>query len=278
MKLTIFSDAVCTWSYGEEKVLRAIDYIYCGKIEMDNIMAGMISDYHDILPMNMKDNDSDEMANKILLQIWQTGSNIHGMPIMIKAPNLLSRKNPSTNIIDCAFIAARITEFSLSNKFLRKLREATMLDGLNTMDENICADIAQEIGIDRVKFIENFRNFSKEEFLNDRIATFDRRMVTFPNFMYVDEKKREHVIRGYKTKNQLIEFIDKFSNLKKRYIVADEKHILDFIKQYKRVFRVELKETFDISDIDLDEILERLEKQEAIIKNEVGNGIEYKEK
>ena len=63
----------------------------------------MISDYHDILPMNMKDKDSDETANAILRQIWTAGSIIHKMPVSSKLPNLLSRKNPSTNKLDKFF-------------------------------------------------------------------------------------------------------------------------------------------------------------------------------
>lgn len=241
----IFSDVVCTWSWGEEKVLRALDYLYGENIEFENIMGGMISDYHDILPMNMKDQDSDDIANGILKQIWNAGSTVHKMPVSEELPNLLSKTNPSTNKLDKFFVAARKIDVKKSNVFLRLLREATILDKINTMNLDNIYPLLKKAGIDEKNFLEVFEMESDQLFLEDRMSTFDRRLETFPNFMYVNEKGREFILKGFKSKNELINFIEKHSNLKPREINLSNDEVLNFIKIYKRVFKAELIELFE---------------------------------
>lgn len=267
MKLYIFSDVVCTWSWGEEKVIRALDYIYDGNIKIKNIMGGMISDYHDILPMNMKDKDSDETANAILKQIWQAGSGIHKMPVMQESPNLLSRQNPSTNKLDKIFIAAREVDEEKSNKFLRLLREATILDNINTMDLNNIFPLLEKSDIDKDEFLENMENVD-EKFLEDRMSNFDRRFETFPNFMYVNENRKEFILKGYKNKKELIDFISEHSNMQPKQVEKSEDEVLKFTQKYKRSFLPEFYEVFEDEKF-VDQTLENLQLQNKIKINKL---------
>lgn len=272
MDISIFSDVVCTWSYGEEKVLRAIDYIYDGKVNFTNIMGGLISDYHDILPMNMKDKDSDETANKILLSMWNAGSNIHKMPVTKELPTLLSRQNPSTNYLDRAFIAARTVDSKTANKFLRKLRLETIFYNKNTMDKNILSNIAKEVGIDVEDFLFELENNSAQIFLEDRMSSFDRRFESFPNFMYTDENGKEFIIKGYKNKKELINFISKHSNLEKKDIVLKKEEVFKFIKKYEEVFKIELVELFE-DEAKIENILVELKSEGLITYEDLNNGL-----
>ncbi|MGO3751373.1 MAG: DsbA family protein [Peptoniphilaceae bacterium] len=272
MDISIFSDVVCTWSYGEEKVLRVIDYIYDGKVNFTNIMGGLISDYHDILPMNMKDKDSDETANKILLSIWKAGSNIHKMPVTKEIPTLLSRENPSTNYLDRAFVAARTVDSKKANKFLRKLRLETIFYNKNTMDKNILSNIAKEVDINVEDFLFELENNSAQIFLEDRMSSFDRRFENFPNFMYTDENGKEFIIKGYKNKKELINFISKHSNLEKKDIVLKKEEVLKFIKKYEEVFKIELVELFE-DETKIENILVELKNEGLITYEDLNNGL-----
>lgn len=277
MVIKIYSDASCPWSYGEEKVLRAIDYIYYGKVQFENIMGGLFSDYRDLLPMNMKDQDSDEMANKILYEMWLAGYNFHNMPISKEHPKLLSQEKSSLYPIDIAFVAARLTDKNLANKYLRALREATILDGRNTMDPKVQIEIAREVGLDEKEYINNLENFASDEFLEDRMDNFDHRFKLFPNFIYIDENKKERFLTGYQKLESLIEFIDENSNniYEKREINLNEKEVLEFIKMYKRVFDTEIYQVFKDKE-KVNNILENLEKNNEIEKSIAGTGIQYK--
>ena len=272
MEIRIFSDVLCTWCYGEEKVLRAIDYIYGGAIKFKNIMGGMIADYHDILPMNMKDKDSNEEANKILRTIWVSGSTIHKMPVMKDEPKLLSREKPSGYYFDVLFVAARLTDEKKANDFLREFRFATILYGKNTLDERVAASIAKSVGIDEDEYLGNIE-LAKEVFLEDRVWAFDLRMTTFPNFMYIDDNRKEYVLKGYKNFKQLSEFIDRFGTFEKKKIFLNEDEVLNFIKHYKKVFLPELVEVFE-NEEEIKLILENLQKRDVIQINPVGTGEE----
>lgn len=277
MIIKIYSDAVCPWSYGEEKVLRAIDYIYYGKIKFRNIMGGLFSDYRDLLPINMKDQDSEEMANKILYEMWLTGYNFHNMPINKEYPKLLSPIKDSIYPIDIAFVAARLTNEELANKYLRALREATILEGRNTMKSDVQIEIAKEVGLDEKEYINNLENFARDEFLEDRMDSFDHRFTLFPNFVYINKEGKEKILKGYQKLEDLIEFIDENSNnsFKKREIKLSELEILEFIKEYKRVFDAEIYQIFKDKK-KVNAILEDLVKSKKIEKNLIGTGIEFK--
>lgn len=276
MDIKIYSDAACTWSFGEEKVLRAIDYIYSGQIRFINIMGGLFSDYRDLLPINMKDQDSTEMANKILFEMWKTGSNFHKMPMMENPPNLLSQEKSSVYPIDIGFVAARLTDKDLANKYLRALREATILDARDTMSADVQIEIAKEVGFNEDEYKKNLFNFANEEFLEDRMSSFDHRFTLFPNFIYKNKDGREVLIKGYKKLSELIEFIDDNAEekLEKKEILTNNEIVLDFINKYERVFKIELYELFDKEKID--EILSNLEKENKIKISTVGTGIEIK--
>ncbi len=273
MKIDIFSDVICTWSYGEEKVLRAIDYIYNGQIQFENTMGLLFSDYKDVLPMNMKDRASDKVANNILLSIWRAGANIHKMPVMTSTPDLISDKNPGTQFISRGFITARIIKPQISNEFLRELRLSTILYGKNTMNLDVLADIAKQCAIDREEFKEVFENQSTDEFLSDRMKCFDRRFERYPNFMYTDKNGKEYILRGYKTKEELINFIDRFSDIPKREIKLNEKSIKEFILKYKKVFIPEIIEVFE-NEEEVNKILDTLENKNFIKIEKIGTGKE----
>lgn len=274
MDIIIYSDAACTWCFGEEKVLRAVDYIYNGKVNFKNIMGGLFSDYRDLLPINMKDQDSTEMANKILFEMWKTGANFHKMPMMKNPPKLLSEEKSSVYPIDIGFVAARLTNKNLANKYLRALREATILDARDTMSTEVQIEIAKEVGLNEDEYKENLFNFANEEFLEDRMSSFDHRFTLFPNFIYKNKEEREVLIKGYKKLSELIEFIDDNAEekLEKKEILTNNEMVLDFINKYERVFKIELYELFDSEKIDT--VLENLEKENKIKINPVGTGIE----
>lgn len=274
MDIKIYSDAACTWSFGEEKILRAIDYIYLGKVKFTNVMGGLFSDYRDLLPINMKDQDSTEMANKILFEMWKTGENFHHMPMMKKAPELLSEEKSSVYPIDIGFVAARLTDEKRANEYLRALREATILYGRNTMEKEVQIEIAEELGFDLESYKDNLYNYANEEFLEDRMDAFDHRFTLFPNFIYKNSENREVLAKGYKNLKDLMTFIDENETLEKRTIITDKENVFDFIKEYKKVFKVEILEIFEKDKID--DILKNLEEENKVEIYEVGTGIEIK--
>lgn len=273
MEIKVFSDVFCTWSYGEEKVLRAIDFIYESNVKIVNIMGGMFSDYRDLLPINMKDQDSKEMANNIIWEMWKTGYNFHNMPIINHCPDLLSEDNVSVYPVDTAFVAARLTDEEKSNRYLRMLREYTLLDGKNTFDINIQVEIAEKCKIDKEKFLYNLNNYAHDEFLEDRMKSFDNRFVNFPDFEYRKRDGKVVLKKGYRNLDEMMEIIDNNSDIKKRDYSLNEKNIMDFITKYKRVFIPELNEVFK-DKIKITEIVDNLFLNDFCEVNNVGNGIE----
>ena len=273
MEIKVFSDVFCTWSYGEEKVLRAIDFIYNGQVKITNIMGGMFSDYRDLLPVNMKDKDSGEMANMIIWEMWKTGYNFHKMPIMDHPPELFTRENSSVYPVDTAFVAARLADESRANEFLRVLREYTLLDGKNTFDLNVQREIAEKVGINPDIYEEKLSEEAPEAFLEDRMYSFDNRFVNFPDFEY---KKRDGKIilkKGYKNLEELMEIIDANSDFEKRDYTLNKENIMEYVEKYKRVFIPELVEIFKDRE-KITEIIDELFLENFLNVNNVGMGIE----
>ncbi|WBW50746.1 DsbA family protein [Peptoniphilus equinus] len=257
MKLTIFTDVVDTWSWGEEKVLRALQYLYGDRVKFEFVMGGMIEDYRDLLPQNMKDQDSADMANGILHAMWTTGVIVHGMPISDVPPKLFTPNQSSTNRLDEYVVAVREVAPNRTHDFLRRLREATLVDGKVTTDPEVFKELIRVCGIDETDVASVLNGRSRELFLEDRMATFDRRVERFPTFMYTDDNHREYLLKGYQRLDQLVDFIQRHHSMAQHPVNDSIEGVKAFIESYPRVFEAEVLTLFAHGREHLDQLLQQ---------------------
>ncbi len=81
-KITVyqFTDPVCIWCWGNEPVMRAIDYLYGDKVDTEYIMGGLVEDIATLFEDRDSDEDAIASANERMHRNWIAASARHGMP------------------------------------------------------------------------------------------------------------------------------------------------------------------------------------------------------
>ena len=133
-KITIyqFTDPVCVWCWGNEPVMRAIDYLYGNKVGVEYIMGGLIEEITTLYDLKGSKRQIIERANSIMAEHWLSASERHGMPVNTRHMALFSERYPSSFPQSIAYEAARRIDSTAAKRLLRRIREATFIEARRT--------------------------------------------------------------------------------------------------------------------------------------------------
>ncbi len=93
-----------------------------------------------------------------------------------------------------AYEAAKLQDETLADRYLRRLREVAATEG-GGLD-------AEEAGLERSRFMADFRGQPADEFARDRLECRRRDVHGFPTFLVVVDGK-ERLARGWRTFEQM---------------------------------------------------------------------------
>lgn len=269
-----FSDPVCTWCWGSEPVLRKLETRYGEQLQVKYIMGGLVKNIEDFYDSaNDIGGDANE-SNRQIVSHWLQASQRHGMPVQEEGFTLFSKEHPSTYPQNIAYKAALMESETLANKFLRNIREATATQARQTNKTGVLIEIATESGLDIAKFIERFSDGSAEAaFMEDLKIMHSFNVRGFPSFL-VKYGNDEVLMRGYQGYQAIKSVIDTLAKdeVNENILDKSDDEVLDFIKKYERVAPVEIQMTFDLSDIELDQIINDLIDENLIELIPAGNG------
>lgn len=269
-----FSDPVCTWCWGSEPVLRKLETRYGEQLQVKYIMGGLVKNIEDFYDSaNDIGGDANE-SNRQIVSHWLRASQRHGMPVQEEGFTLFSKEHPSTYPQNIAYKAALMESETLANKFLRNIREATATQARQTNKTGVLIEIATESGLDIAKFIERFSDGSAEAaFMEDLKIMHSFNVRGFPSFL-VKYGNDEVLMRGYQGYQAIKSVIDTLAKdeVNENILEKSDDEVLDFIKKYERVAPVEIQMTFDLSDIELDQIINDLIDENLIELIPAGNG------
>ena len=108
-KITIFqfTDPVCVWCWGNEPVMRAIDFLYGNNVGIEFIMGGLVEEISTLHDLQGPKSEVIERANQIMAENWLSASERHGMPGRVDRMALFSERYPSSFPQNIAYEAAR---------------------------------------------------------------------------------------------------------------------------------------------------------------------------
>lgn len=270
-----FTDPACTWCWGSEPILRKLETLYEGNIEINFIMGGLVKDIR-----NFRDdlNDIGGEVSDVNAQVashWLEASERHGMPVEPKGFSLFSEEAPSTYPMNIAYKAAQFQSEVLAKKLLRRIRVAVETEARKANQMEVLIELAGECGLDIAKFIESFSDGTAEKaFQEDLKITSSYRVHGFPSFLVKSSDGKEILLRGYQSFETFKAVIDQITNgeLVQKNIAKNEESIMNFINKFEHVAAFEIATAFDLSKTELEEIIQSLEKQNLIKIIKAGNG------
>lgn len=267
-----FTDPVCTWCWGSEPLLSALKARYKDQIEVRFVMGGLVKDIRDFNDGSIGGNP--EESNRAVASHWEEASSRHGMPVDAKNFHLFSEEYPSTYPQNIAYKAAQFESEELANRFLRRMREASIAEGLLTSRKEVLIQLASEVGLDVEKFITHLEDGSaKAGFDEDLYTTANHGVGGFPTFL-LRVMGKPVLLRGYREYSMIRSIINTLSNgsIKEVPLAKTEGNVIDFINENRRVTPKEIEVAFDFTKQELEEMLNSLLTKKLLKKIEAGNG------
>ena len=269
-----FTDPVCVWCWGNEPVVRALDYLYGNKITIEYVMGGLIEDITTLYDLSGPKSTIIERANEIIANNWLTASARHGMPVNIEHMSLFSERYPSSFPQNIAYEAAKRINRTLAKRYLRRIREATFLEQRRTSQMDVLVELATEVGFDAAQFIDEYTTGSAPgDFLQERMRCRRNGITGFPSYLIKNDSTKI-ILGGYQNLSTLHSVIGRLSDgkIKPRKAGPSQANVMDFMRRYQSVYPVEIEVAFALDRDKTDLMIGQLAKAGKIVLTPVGNG------
>lgn len=199
-----YTDPLCCWSWALEPQWRRLRYAYNGQVKWRYRMGGLIPNWnHYNDPMN-------NVSRPIQMgPVWMEAKHLSGMPM----DSLLWHNNPpESSYPACLAVkcAARQSP-DAAELYLRKTREAVMINGRNIGKQEILIEIGNVLGkeapeiFDAKRFISDLRqNAGLEGFREDMQKALYHKISRFPTLTISKGNEPGVMIVGYRPYDALV--------------------------------------------------------------------------
>lgn len=208
VEITYYTDPLCCWSWALEPQWRRLQYEYRGKIRWQYKMCGLLpgwKNFHD--PVN-------SVSRPIQMgPVWMHAKEISGMPMQF---NIWVTDPPASSYPACiAFKCVQLQSTVWAEHYLRMLREACMLQGLNLAKNDVLINVAVNLKklfpqFDQQKFLNDFSGDAGiEAFRSDLNETKNFNINRYPSLIIRYAGNAPILITGYRPYQSLVSAIEK---------------------------------------------------------------------
>ncbi len=275
-KITIyqFTDPVCIWCWGNEPTMRAIDYLYGSKVDVEYVMGGLVEEITTLYDLSGSTREIIEQANSLTAENWRKASQRHGMPVNTQHFALFSERYPSSFPQNIAYEAARRIDPTMSKRFLRRIREATFIEARRTSQMDVLVELAVEVGFDAARFIDAYTSGEAQgDFSRSRMKCRRYGITGFPSYL-IKSGATKITLGGYQNLSTFHAIIGRLSEgrIKPRRLGPSQANIIDFMRRYHRAYPVEIEVTFGLDRSRTDLMINELARSNKLLIESVGNG------
>lgn len=269
-----FTDPVCTWCWGSEPTLRALETRYGDQLEVKFVMGGLVKNIFEFYDSYNDIGGDPENTNKQVARHWLEASERHGMPVQTEGFRLFSAEDTSTYPQNIAYKAIQMEDQALADRFLRRVREATAAEAMQTNRREVLIELASEMGADLGQFLLHLEDGSAEAAFREDLAITRKYGVRgFPTFL-IRYGEKEMMVRSFQDSTTFESLIKSITGdaVKSQAPAQTPEAVMNFIRRYGRVAPVEIEVAFRLNKESAERILEELEAQKLIKIIPAGNG------
>jgi predicted DsbA family dithiol-disulfide isomerase len=208
VEITYYTDPLCCWSWAFEPQWRKLQFEFEGKLTWRYCMGGLLpswKNYHD---------EMNSVSRPIQMgPVWMHASQLSGMPmntlIWMKDP-------PASSYPTCIAVkCVKLQSSQLEERYLRLLREAVMINGINISKQSVLMELAQQLQkeypslFDIEKFKQDLVNdIGLELFRKDLQEIQYRNIPRFPSLILKHSSHNPIIITGYRPYEVLLEALN----------------------------------------------------------------------
>lgn len=249
VRITAFTDPACTWCWGSEPVLRAVEARFGDQVQVRPVMGGLVKDIRAFMDTANGIGGDADRSNAQIASHWLEASARHGMPVRTAGFRMFTDEDRSTWPMCEAYEAAKLVDPSLATRYLRRLREANAAEALQVNRVEVQAELAAEVGLDVGGFLGALRDGSaRAAFQADLAETARNGVRGFPAFLF--EGERRMMVPGYLPYDGFREVLGMVSGGKLVEAAPPKtvEAIADFVRRHGRVADREITVTFGLTD------------------------------
>lgn len=275
VEIIAFTDPVCTWCWGDEPVVRAVQARYGDQVHVSYVMGGLVKDIRQFMDVGNAIGGDPERSNRSIAAHWLEASQRHGMPVETEGFRLFTNDAPSTYPLNEAYLAAKQQGEELANTFLRRMREASAAEARQTTTLTVLTELAAEVGLDVGAFLTAMRDGSAAAAFEQDLATTAAYGVRgFPAFIVKGQAEKALMLPSYQDYGTLREVIDLVSEgtAVEATLTKDADSIITFIQQWRSASDVEIVTAFALTDEEWARLEPQVTAEPSITTVPAGNG------
>jgi putative protein-disulfide isomerase len=271
VRLVEYTDPYSIWCWGCEPAIRRVEWVYAGSVELEIRMGGLFEDF---TPMREQfARMSGGQWKDSVLAFMTAVADHHRMPMNPVAMMDTIDDFRSTWPACEAVKAAELQGVPPGRRFLRRMREAALLDGRAIHRADVQQQVASEAGLHVGKFVRALEDGSAQRAFEADLEECRARGVTgFPTF---DCGRGEVSLRieGWQPWEALDDTLRKMDpGLKPKGMLATPANALAFLRHYGRCATLEVAAAFGATDDEAELLLEDLEADGKLLRRELGKG------
>lgn len=251
IQITIFTDPLCPWCWGEEPFLRRLETHFPNQITFRNVMGGLVEDLNQQRPADQTAADYFAKMNNEVATHTLDSEKKHHMPVQMQGVDIYSEQQPSSFPANIAYKAALLADPARADLFLYNLRAAAFAQKRNILDEGELMTIADETGIDIAAFLEHMNDGSAQKaFEKDFQLTAESNIEYFPTFFFLYEG-REMKLKSYRTYDELSAVIKALTKGACTPVASPytPDALTTFMEEHPRMAAEEVRQAFDFDTI-----------------------------
>lgn len=185
LRIELLTDPWSVWCWGFEPIRRALELRH-PTLEFRPLLGGMFP----TMPR-------PEQAGFDVERFFSIVHRTTGMPIRYDG---IRRDAPDSTYPACIHVhAVRLLAPERESEYLRALREAAYLDGLNISRLEVGAEVAQRVGLEGDAFLKMRRSKAAEEsFLSQIESLHERNLHAYPTILFT-VAGQTHVVEGFQS-------------------------------------------------------------------------------
>lgn len=273
--ITAFTDPVCTWCWGSEPVLRAVQERYGDQVHLSYVMGGLVKDIRAFRDTANGIGGDPEGANRNIARHYLEASARHGMPVQADGFALFSNDYPSTYPQNEAYEAAKQQGEDIANRFLRRIREASAAEARQTNRPEVLTELAAEVGLDVGAFLTALSDGSASAaFEEDLHTTAAYGVRGFPAFLFRVDGKQPMMLPSYQPYATFREVIRMASDgtAVEKSLPKTPDAIADYVQRWGSATDIEITTVFELTPSEWNALAPQVAAAEGITVEATGNG------
>ena len=242
-----YTDPLCSWSWAFEAQWRYLRYLCAGRLKWRYRMGGLLADWH-----SYHDPFNDISKPSQVAPQWFQVCAISGMPL---DEQIWNQDPPDSSYPACLAVkAAERQGQEVTEEYLRRLREAVMIERRNIARQDILLAVAQEMvrssrvgkSFDLDRFHEDLASVEAlEAFRQDLRDAAYYGIGRFPTLILYRSDGRGIILVGYRPFNALGAALEYFvPGVLRKPEGSPEEIAVAYVKYWQRVIARELIEVY----------------------------------